>query len=390
MHNVMKHILKSLFVPVLALMALPMMTACDSDTDSNPILQEPTEFTLNVPAYATNNTYDLANSSTLNLTTSQPAYGFPVVTSYEVQVALDRAAFDKEDGAFTTLSSTYTQANMDVEATELNNAIVKLYQKANAGADPSGVVMPAYIRLRAHVGGTDLGYCYSNVVELPKVVVSYVATMPKDIYLAGQTIHAGTEAKKMAPVYGFDGQFYAMVYLSAGASFTWGDDESAANGYSLTTTITDKADAGVSAGADGGIQVSKGGWYALHMKVEIANNTIVSALTVYPGESYIIGAAAGGAWNDADAAWQLTAPSDASGKFESPAFTGSGELRAYIHIPGIDWWRTEFTLYKGALYWRTVNIPDNWAANVGSDYSVAAATGQKLYVDFDYDKGEVK
>ena len=86
----------------------------------------------------------------------------------------------------------------------------------------------------------------------------------------------------------------------------------------------------------------------------------------------------------------MTAPEDASGQWVSPAFTGSGELRAYIHVPGIDWWRTEFTIYKGSLYWRTVNIPNNWSDDVGSDYSVAATTGQKLYVDFDYDKAEVK
>ena len=60
----MKHLLKSLLVPVLAIVALPLMTACDSDTDSNPTLQEPTEFVLNVPAYAANNTYDLANTTT--------------------------------------------------------------------------------------------------------------------------------------------------------------------------------------------------------------------------------------------------------------------------------------------------------------------------------------
>ncbi len=389
----MKHILKSLLVPVLAIVALPLMTACDSDTDSNPTLQEPTEFVLNVPAYAANNTYDLANSTSINLTTSQPAYGFPVVTVYEVQVAIDKAEFAKseESAQYTTLASVYNQANMNVDATELNNAVVNLYQKAHNGADPSGIVMPIYLRLRAHVDRTSAGYCYSNIVELPKVVVSYVATMPSTIYLAGESIHAGAEAKKMAPVYGFDGQWYAMVYLKANTSFTWGgDDESAPNGYKLTTTVTDEANAGITEGTNGGIQVAKTGWYTLLMKAEIANNTIVSNLTVYPGSAYVIGATAGGSWTDCDAAWQMTAPEDASGKWVSPAFTGSGELRAYIHVPGIDWWRTEFTIYKGSLYWRTVNIPNNWSDDVGSDYSVAATTGQKLYVDFDYDKAEVK
>jgi hypothetical protein len=86
----------------------------------------------------------------------------------------------------------------------------------------------------------------------------------------------------------------------------------------------------------------------------------------------------------------MTAPADASGQWVSPAFTAAAELRAYIKVPGIDWWRTEFTLYKGNLYWRTMDIPNDWATNVGSDYSVTCAPGKKLYVNFDYNTGEVK
>ena len=39
--------------------ALPLFTACETDNDSNPILNEPDTFTLNTPAYAANNVYDL-------------------------------------------------------------------------------------------------------------------------------------------------------------------------------------------------------------------------------------------------------------------------------------------------------------------------------------------
>ena len=86
----------------------------------------------------------------------------------------------------------------------------------------------------------------------------------------------------------------------------------------------------------------------------------------------------------------MTPPATADGIWESPAFTASGELRAYIKVPGLDWWKTEFTLYKGGLYWRTVDIPSNWNDNVGSAYSVTCAEGQKLYVNFDTLTGEVK
>ena len=51
--------------------ALPLFTACETDNDSNPILNEPDTFTLNTPAYAANNVYDLKNAQTVELTCSQ-------------------------------------------------------------------------------------------------------------------------------------------------------------------------------------------------------------------------------------------------------------------------------------------------------------------------------
>ncbi len=70
-------------------------------------------------------------------------------------------------------------------------------------------------------------------------------------------------------------------------------------------------------------------------------------LNVYPGKAYIIGASAGGNWDDEAADWAMTPPADQTGEWVSPAFGGDGELRAYIKIPELDWWRTEFTIYQG-------------------------------------------
>lgn len=390
----MKNIIKKLFVPALVLGVLPFMASCETDDESNPTIKQPESFVLNVPAYANDNIYDLANSTSVNLTTSQPDYGFPVVTTYQVQVSIDPDfasgdAAKVEAASYTTLETTYNQANMDVNATEMNNAIVKMYQEKNDGADPSGIVMPVYVRLRAHIANSDKGWCNSNVITLPKVVVSYVATMPKTVYIAGSSIRKGTEAKPLAAVYGFEGQFYGMAYLAAGSTFMWGDTDTPDKGYALTNSFDDQAGAGLSQGADGGIQVANGGWYVLHMTVSVENNQIKSAIAVYPGEAYVLGTVMAGSW-DQSAANQMTAPADASSQWVSPAFLAGGELRASIKVPGLDWWRTEFTLNKGSLYWRDCDIPGSWAENVGSDYSVTCEKGQKLYVDFDYDKGEVK
>jgi hypothetical protein len=91
-----------------------------------------------------------------------------------------------------------------------------------------------------------------------------------------------------------------------------------------------------------------------------------------------------------DPNWALTAPADAGGVWESPAFAAGGELRAFIKVGSLDWWRTEFTLYNGSLYWRTIDIAHSWEENAGSEFSVTCAAGQKLYVDFNKNTGEVK
>lgn len=384
-----------MFAPALALAVLPFMASCETDDESNPTLKEPASFVLNLPAHANDNIYDLANSTSVNLTTTQPDYGFPVVTSYEVQVSIDSKFLEAgkdvpEEVKYTTLMTPYKQADMDVNAAELNAAVVRLYQESHEGADPSGIVMPVYIRLQAHVDGTDRGYCVSNGITLPKVIVSYVAEIPKTVYVKGASIHKGEGAKKLAPVYGRDGEFYGIVYMEAGSTLKWGDSDNADNGYSLTSSVDDQAGAGLSEGADGGIAFANGGWYTLYMKTSVSNNAVISNLTVYKAEVYVVGTVMSQvSWGHAPET-KLSVPADASGQFVSPAFTASGELRASIKVADFDWWRTEFTIYQGNLYFRNVNIVDNWAKDLGSAYSVSCNPGQKLYIDFDYDKGEVK
>ena len=52
--------MKKIFnILLLAVFTLSVFTACEKDDDSNPVLKEPTTFSLNLPPYAANNIYDL-------------------------------------------------------------------------------------------------------------------------------------------------------------------------------------------------------------------------------------------------------------------------------------------------------------------------------------------
>lgn len=392
----MKNIIKSIALSMLAVAAIPMMTACSEDRDSNPTLKDATELHLNTPAIALGeSTYDLAKGATLNLTCSQPDYGYTAPVVYQVQVSIDpnfkQTTESGGDVKFSTLKSSYTSANMNVDGTELNNAVVKLYQNAHNGEDPTGINIPVYIRLRAHVDFTDNTYINSNVIELPRTQVSYVATTPTEMYIASASIHHGNEAKQMGLIYGETEYFYCMMYADANTSVHFGDDNTTANGYINVTNLQDNGNAGLSEAADGGIQFANKGWYIIVIQAHAdkANNKLVYTFRTEAPKAYVIGAVAGTTWTDSDPNWQLTVPDNADGEWVSPAFAAGGELRAYMKVPGWDWWLTEFTFVKGKIYYRDFNLIYSWGEKADS-YKVSCSAGQKLYINFDTDAGEVK
>ena len=380
---------------LLALLAVVTLgfTACDTDTDSNPTLDLShvgEGFTLNTPANAQNNTYDLANATSLELTCSQPNYGgMPLMVRYYVQVSLT-----EDFASFKELATSYTTAKMAVDAREINDAMVELFQEANPDTDYPATPRPLYIKLRAVIDGTDnMGETYSNVITLPSVLASYQApeaTFETQLYVVGQAIGEAWSTWKPVPqIYDMPGCYYTVVYVPEGTGFKWGAYEQDWRGYDRIRNWDDVAGADVSASSDGNIVFANGGWYTLFFEAEIVGSSVQYDLHILPAEVYVIGNSMGGNWNVADPTLALQAPADQTGDWVSPAFTGSGELRAYVNVPGYDWWRTEFTLHNGEVYWRDVNIIDSWS-ELGSDYAVQVSPGQCLYVNFDSNTGEVR
>ena len=368
-------------------------TACETDNDSNPTLDLShvgEGFTLNTPANAQNNTYDLANAKSVELTCSQPNYGgMPLMVRYYVQVSLT-----EDFASYKELATSYTTAKMAVNAREINDAMVELFQEANPDTDYPATPCPLYIKLRAVIDGTDnMGETYSNVITLPSVLASYQApeaTFETQLYVVGDAVGTPWTTWKVVPqIYGMPGCYFTMIYVPAGKGFKWGTFEQDWRGYDRIRNWDDVAGADVSASSDGNIVFANGGWYTLFFEAEIVGSSVQYDLHILPAEVYVIGNSMGGNWNVADPTLALQAPADQTGDWVSPAFTGSGELRAYVNVPGYDWWRTEFTLHNGEVYWRDVNIIDSWS-ELGSDYAVQVSPGQCLYVNFDSNTGEVR
>lgn len=85
--------------------------------------------------------------------------------------------------------------------------------------------------------------------------------------------------------------------------------------------------------------------------------------------------------------WQFT--DSGKGTLVSPALAAAGEVRMCIDA-GIDWWRTEFTLKDGEIYYRDLNIVDNWEADTGAEYSIKGTPGMVIELDFNKGTGSTK
>lgn len=380
----MKKIYKSLLLAMVA--CLPFLTSCKDDHGSNPTLWIPASFELNMPAFAVNNVYDLPAAETLNLTTSQPDYGdIPLAVTYAPQISLDGSAWEE-------LATTFTSTDIQLSTALLNSKILELYRAAHEDADPEGV-LPLNIRLRAYLADADktnFGQVYSNAITVN--VLSYDVpsdvTLPEQIVVCGNSIaEAWKTWKPCAPVYGREGKFYTMIYNNADG-FKWGFKENDWFGYDLINEIDNQVDGlKITAASDGNIVFNKAGWYVLEFICKIVGPEVQTKLVVAPGAAGVTGAAVdNGSWSGV----AMTAPASKDGNWTFSDFTGTGELRAYITVPGEDWWRTEFTLYQGELYWRTVDIPQNWAENVGPEYSVEVSSGKTLKINFDTNTGSVE
>lgn len=158
--------MKKMIYLFILVFSLSTLVAC-SDDEGTPVFTEPTEFVLNVPKYASG-IYDLKNTATIQLTCSQPDYGFTAATRYTVEIALDQA-FEKN----ATLDTKYSTAKMEVDAQEVAVAISNLLG-VNEDEFPKAPI-PLYVRLTAsaltdnksEIAGSTIT---SNIIELPQVL----------------------------------------------------------------------------------------------------------------------------------------------------------------------------------------------------------------------------
>ena len=199
-----------LLLGVILASIIGVFTACSDDNDSNPILIQPLEFALNIPAYV-NETVDLEKTESLRLTWSQPMFtadNAPINATYEIQVSLTNSftvstneAEADEEGVlvadYAVIDKTSTTCYTDLETTELNKVLVKI---AKWASDDVPAEQTVFIRVNAFVleGTSKLNAVASNVIEI-KVVPYYIElsdAAPIMWYLVGDNFGDGAWSDK--------------------------------------------------------------------------------------------------------------------------------------------------------------------------------------------------
>lgn len=286
--------LYNIFMVGLAALAF---SACESDRDSNPTLLEPDTFVLNVPPYAENNVYDLENSKAIEFTCSQPDYGFPIATTYSVQMSLNENFTEENEEAgtklnYVTLATKYTSTKVDIDAVEFALALVELWDLSGSGELPDTPVT-LYIRMQAALTSNGSGTCTSNVIKLPRVL-GYKAeapvTLPETMYLIGKFEGDNWNTWfEMTPVEGSTGKFSKVMTTIAGSAMKFnmnpGWDGNQVAYFDGLVPDESKKLADVSGVDDGNgglnIGIGKVGTYEIVVTVKIAGTKLAYTLDFY-------------------------------------------------------------------------------------------------------------
>ena len=203
--NKKRNMKNKLLLGAMLISTASLFTACSDDNDSNPSLIQPTEFTLNTPAYV-NETVDLQTTEELQLSWSQPQYtadNAPLLLTYEIQVSptnsytisAEQASAD-ESGAtiadYAALARTTTQCSYTMLATDLMKAIMQV-KKWSQNEVPQQ--QTAYLRINAFIleNGTRLNSTVSNSIkiEVNPYYIELKDAEPIMWYLVGNNILDG-------------------------------------------------------------------------------------------------------------------------------------------------------------------------------------------------------
>ena len=169
--------MKKISILFACLVAVLSFTSCEADTD--PQYNNPTKFTLNTPALAAQY-YELTEDGTLDLSWSQPDYGYAAAATYKVSVSLLEDFSESME-----LSTEHKLCYSQVAGKEIAEAVCKLRGITKEDDYTDEPARAVYFRVRAYINGIDGSEIISNVVKLDQVKEYCAIQSPGYIWLIG-------------------------------------------------------------------------------------------------------------------------------------------------------------------------------------------------------------
>lgn len=222
---------------IFGMMALAVAGLTSCEPDDSPKLQEPTEFVLNTPPFASE-LYALQRNHTVTLTCSQPDYGLTLAPAYSIEVSLLKdfgeatpapEADAEEDVIPTSVTITPDDpysATIELKDQAISDAILKM-RGIEEEAQYTPWTGPLYVRAIASVNSQAITTIKSNVVTLAQVsdYFSLEAELPL-LYTPGNSNGWNFDASMNLLGYEKDEatgewtKFHGLVYLDGDFKFT--------------------------------------------------------------------------------------------------------------------------------------------------------------------------
>ena len=186
--------MKKIFSLALMLLGgMMLMTSCETDKDSNPTIKSPTTFTINESPLA-DQYIQLSPSNRVNLTWSQPDYGYNAFATYQVQVGIvenGTVRWNEKDGAPKFLTTPYTVCNANINGEEIAEAICNLdgFEDTDSYIDMGfrEIAMRIYSNIQTSVNAEvpSTGIMSNNYVTFHHMAAYCAIKSPAYIYLVG-------------------------------------------------------------------------------------------------------------------------------------------------------------------------------------------------------------
>lgn len=187
---------------MMLLVSVTALTSCSDDRDSNPDIQKPTAFTLNTPAMS-EQYIQLTAQNKVNLTWSQPNYGYNAFATYKIQVGVmdnGNAKWNTEDvvdenGKVTGnkpkyLETSFNVCNANISGEEIAMALCEIDGVTNEGnyVDKGyrevamRVVSSVNTSVNEEVPNTNI---VSNIITFKHMAAYCAVKSPAAIYIIG-------------------------------------------------------------------------------------------------------------------------------------------------------------------------------------------------------------